>query len=196
MMFPPALLDLPSPLVEKVKNLYDVRGLVLIISRPRKTKLGDCSMRLDKTATISINSNLSPHQTFMTMIHELAHYYQFMNYGFSGIKLQPHGPEWKSEYKKLMENFFGFNYFDPETEKSIMNHMENPTYSSSGDINLAKALNPDKNIVGELSPGCKFIHESQIYTVIQKLRKNFKCKSDKTGGMFIFPPTIQIKLFL
>ena len=76
-----------------------------------------------------------------------------------------------------------------------MNHMNNPTYSSSSDLTLVKTLNPDKDVVGDLGVGSQFIYRNELYTVIQKLRKNFKCKSEKTGGMFIFPPAMGVKVF-
>lgn len=194
MAFPPALLDLPSPLVEKVKNLYNIQGLVLIVSKPRKTKLGDCRVKGGISGVITINSGMSPLQTFMTMIHELAHYHQFTRHGWKGT-LQPHGPEWKMEYKKLMDHFFGFNYFDPETEKNMKDHMDNPTAMSCGDMTLVKTLNPDQTIVGDLGPGSRFIYKGDCYLILEKLRKNYKCKSEKTCSMFIFPPAMQVKVF-
>lgn len=194
MAFPPALLNLPSPLVEKVKNLYSIRGLVLIVSKPRKTKLGDCTVKPDKTGIITINSDLSPEQTFMTMIHELAHYHQFINYGFTGNKLQPHGPEWKMEYKKLMNNFFGFNYFDPETEKNMMRHMDKPSATVCRDVELYKNMNPGKQFVCDITVGDRFLHNFVVYEIMQKLKKNYKCKSELNGKMFIFQPLVNITI--
>ena len=193
MAFPPALMDLPSPLVEKVKNLYRIQGLVLIVSKPRKTKLGDCRVKSGGSGIITINSGMTPLQTFMTMIHELAHYRQFTRHGWKG-KLEPHGAEWKSEYKKLMDEFFGFGYFDPETEKNIMSHMENPTARSCADTTLVKTLNPGETIVSDLSIGTMFFCDFKLYTVVQKLRKNYKCRCVATGDMFIFPPTYRVKI--
>ena len=71
----------------------------LIFKAPRKTKLGDFSVRAGKKR-ISVNRDLNPFRFILTTIHELAH---LMTYQSHGWRVKPHGPEWKNNFRNLME---------------------------------------------------------------------------------------------
>lgn len=192
MDFPKALFDLNPVVTSNVIDLYcSVPTMCLKVVKARKTKLGDC--RVSSTGTIiTINDGMTPRQTFVTMIHELAHHYQFMNHGF---KVSPHGSEWKMEYKKLMDNFLGLGILDADFEGVIKNHMQNPSASSCRDADLFRTMNPNGKTVGDLNVGTNFMHDNRTFVVIQKLRKNYKCKEHLTDKMFIFSPLASVKTF-
>ena len=191
MKFPPAILELNPGATSRLVELYSsVPDLVLKVVKPRKTKYGDCMVNSEGTI-ITINDGMTPRQTFITMVHELAHHFQFTNYIH---KVSPHGPEWKMEYKKLMNNFIGVGLLDADFEETIKNHMINPAASSCRDVSLQKSMNPGTKYVSDLVGGDRFLYKFLVYEIMEKLKKNYKCKSEINGKLFVFQPFIPITI--
>ena len=81
----------------------------LTISKKRRSILGDYRHRTDyKSHRISVNGNLNAYSFLITLLHELAHLLTFEQFN---NKVQPHGPEWKLTYSKLLEYFLAIKIF-------------------------------------------------------------------------------------
>lgn len=128
---------LPIAAVEYCSDRMMQYDLHLHIEVERKDRLGDYSPHLGKGNRISINHNLNPFDFLITFLHELAHHTAFKKFGNHH---QPHGTEWKEEFKIHMRPVIGRGIFPPEVEHALIRHMQRPSYTHTGDVALAKAL--------------------------------------------------------
>lgn len=95
-----------APLVLDYLHQYKV---YLTITRRRKTVLGDYRhAAAGKNHRISVNGNMNRYAFLITLIHELAHLVTFMEYG---NRVQPHGREWKTIYRRMLEEFIKIDIF-------------------------------------------------------------------------------------
>ena len=73
----------------------------LKITRPRKTKRGD--FRYGKgTLTISVNQDSNSFRFLFTLIHEIAHLKNYLEFG---TRVSPHGKEWKANFRFVFNEF-------------------------------------------------------------------------------------------
>src|SRR5690606_11878715 len=139
---------------------------------------------------ISVNGNLNPYAFLITLIHELAHLVTFEQYG---NRVQAHGKEWKSIYRKLLEQFLGKSIFPPDVEAALHRSLHNLPASSCADEPLVRVLrqhdHPDEKgvLVEELPEGALFeIEGGRVFRKGKKLRKRFQCKELATGKLYLF----------
>lgn len=111
--------------------------LHLHIEVERKGRYGDYTPHSGQGSRISINHNLSPFEFLITFIHELAHHTAFLKYG---NKHEPHGAEWKEEYKRCMRFFFDLDLFPYDLKSALAKHMQNPKYTQAADVKLLQVL--------------------------------------------------------
>ncbi|MGB0430536.1 MAG: SprT-like domain-containing protein [Bacteroidia bacterium] len=169
----------------------------LKISKPRKSKLGDyrAPLRKDIPHKISVNNNLNQFAFLVTLVHEIAHMYNFKTYGH---KVAPHGVEWKSYFRQLLVPHIQAGVFPENINKALINYMENPAASSCTDENLYLALeshNPLKlNVirVGDLKPGERFIFRNRLFEVEHKLRKRYSCFEIGTHKKYYFSALAEV----
>ena len=81
-----------------IQELIESHQLQIKVVEPRKSKYGDFKYRKNGTMEITVNNDLNKHQFLLTLIHEIAHQLTHLKYG----KVKPHGKEWKTTFKKLM----------------------------------------------------------------------------------------------
>lgn len=96
-----------------------------IVSKNRKSKLGD--YRFDPKTNkhiISVNSGLGKEEFFVTTLHEFAHYFAFKNFG---RKIKPHGDEWKSEYRVLIQEALQKEFQVVGLDKILYNEIQKPS---------------------------------------------------------------------
>jgi hypothetical protein len=132
--------------------------LHLHIEEERSDRLGDFSPHKGNGNRISINYNLSPYDFLITFAHELAHFMAYQKYG---INHRPHGKEWKQEFKNCLRPMVLERLFPNEITKVLNKHMQNPAYTHSGDLELAKVLAPyERNkyikLLDNIEEGTKF----------------------------------------
>jgi len=85
-----------------------------IISKPRKTKLGDFRPAYgNKSARITINKDLNPYHFLITTLHEFAHLGCYLKHG---NRVTPHGKEWKVIYAQLLGKFLNEQVFPEKLE--------------------------------------------------------------------------------
>jgi SprT protein len=177
-------------------NIYQVE---LKITRSRQTKLGDYrAPHQGKPHRISINYNLNPYSFLITLIHEFAHLTCWNKYQF---KVKPHGEEWKSEYKILMNPWVEENFFPEEIRLGLRSYMNNPFASSCTDLKLMRVLEqydmPRTDIYSleSLARGTLFqIKDGRIFTKGDKLRKRFRCTQYLTNRIYLFNPLAKVFL--
>ncbi len=156
--------------------------LHLHIEVERKGRYGDYTPHTGKSSRISINHNLSPFEFLITFVHELAHHTAFLKYG---SKHEPHGAEWKQEFKRCMRPFFELDLFPYDLKSALARHMNNPKYSQSADVKLLEVLKKYDTrkshilTLSQLEDGATFKlkQHPQPMRRIKKLRTYILCES-------------------
>lgn len=167
------------------------------ISKTRSTKFGDYTPpQKGNGHKISVNYNLNVYAFLVTTVHEFAHLYTWNQHQ---RKVLPHGAEWKSNFKKMMQPFFELDVFPPDLKKVLVNYLQNPAASSCSDISLFKALN-QHNLnshpvftVESLPLNSLFeFNQGRVFKKIEIIKKRYKCIEVKTGLVYLFSPLAEV----
>ena len=170
----------------------------LTIARERKSVLGDYRHATDfKNHRISVNGNLNRYSFLITLIHELAHLVTFMQFG---NRVFSHGKEWKSVYRKMLEDFVRLNIFPADILAAFEKSLHNLPASSCADEDLMRILKKydkkenDLLLVEKIPEGNLFLVENgKIFRKGKKLRKRFQCVEIATGRLYLFSPIYEVK---
>ena len=169
----------------------DELGVDLLITNPRKTKLGDFRVQKGKLF-ISINNNLNPYSFLITLTHELAHAFVYVKHS---NKVLPHGKQWKAIFKAMLLNFL--HLFPKDVNKELSLYLLNPKASTLTDIKLSTVLreyDKQKGItISDIFEGDNF-HDSngKKFQKGKKLRKRFSCKQKDTNRVYLFHPLSEV----
>ena len=129
---------LPENAIPYCVQLWEESPFHFFVKPPRNSKLGDFRYRKDRTIqTITLNSDLNPYQFLLTYIHEVAHLRAFARYGTNHA---PHGSEWKTLFKLLLEPLLHESVFPRDILVPLKLHMKNPSASSARDLFLMKEM--------------------------------------------------------
>ncbi len=129
----------PAGAVDKVAELIQNHKIHFRISHSRSTKFGDYKPPVKKPYhRISVNHDLNQYAFLITFIHEVAHLlvYEKFRYKISS----PHGIEWKTEYRNLMQEFLDAGLFPEDLKKELEKSIVNSKASSSSDLRLYRVL--------------------------------------------------------
>ena len=140
----------PEAAVPMVAEAYTQARFQLKFKKPRNSKLGDFRPPRDKNdiCCITLNGNLNPYQMLVTFVHELAHYYVYMDN--PKRHLDPHGEEWKQTFARLLLPYLRSDIFPEDVIMALQRHLQHIKASSTADHNLAKVMKRyDKNSPGE-----------------------------------------------
>ena len=181
---------LPAIAVEYCSELIMLYKLHLHIDVERKDRLGDYSPHLGKGNRISINHNLNPYDFLITFTHELAHHTAHKKFENNH---QPHGSEWKEEFKNQMRPMVRLHFFPPDIEAPLIRHMSKPKYTHSGDLALTKALikynrESDTVLLDDLKEGDLFKMSARARVIMrkgQKRRTYVHCEDIGSGKKYL-----------
>ena len=165
----------------------------LKIKKSRASKIGDYTPpQSGKNHTITVNHDLNKYSFFVTLVHEIAH---LITWEKHKGRVYAHGPEWKSEYSKLLNQFLAMNLSLPEEEKlfpediysALKSHTFSPAAASCSDLNLSRVLEKYNNdletvLLERIAAGASFRialaknkYSKDIYIKGEKRRTRFKC---------------------
>ncbi len=190
---------LPQGSYELIAPFFQTHTIYLTLTYDRKSVLGDYRnpTRSEPYHRISINTTLNPYSFLITLLHELAHMFTFLQFGFS---VNPHGKEWKDEFRKILIPYLGKGLFPKDVEKALFAYLQDPAASTCTDPRLYKALYKyDKRkeghkLVDELAVNEQFqTEDGQTYQKIEKLRTRTKCRNLVNGKMYLFPGIAEVK---
>ena len=156
---------IPKASIAHVDSLMLNYGIDLKIVNQRQTKHGDFRRSPSGKMQITVNNNLNPEQFIITLIHEIAHYVTFKNYG----RVQPHGTKWKQTFQQLMLPILNPDVFPDHILLLLAKHLKNPKASTDSDPKLSLAL---KN--GQSSEGMNFLHELNLGTIFEYKNQQYK----------------------
>jgi len=188
---------IPTHASSRLIKLLDNDNLAIKIKKERKTRHGDYRSLPNGKHQITINSNLNQYRFLITLIHEIAHFEAFKDYGKF---IKPHGVEWKRTFQHLMLPFLNPEIFPKELLPLLAKHFKNPKASSDTDVNLAFALKQfdapnDKTFIFKVPLGSIFkLYNGKIFKMGNKRVKRFECVEVKTGRLYLFNPNAEVKL--
>jgi hypothetical protein len=188
---------LPTGSFQMVLQLLDHDHLVVKIKKERKTRHGDYKKLPGVMHQITINSNLNKYRFLITLLHEIAHFEAYNQYGRS---IKPHGKEWKQTFQHIMLPFINPEIFPDNLLPIIANHFKNPKASSDTDQQLSLALKQfdetnDLHFVFEVPLGKEFkLYNGKTFRKGLKRVKRFECIEIKTGRTYLFNPNAEVKI--
>lgn len=187
---------LPSAAVEPVFELIETHKVHLIITRHRKTKLGDFRPGVNgRPARISLNRSLNPFAFLLTFLHELAHQLVWVKYK---RRVSPHGEEWKKAFRQLRRPFLSTAFFPQDILDLLQNEDAKIFAASTADTVLARKLkNYDKAPTGQLLetlPQNSFfsLPDGRKFQKLSKRRKNYLCFCLTNKRNYIFNPLAEV----
>ncbi|MFT5216545.1 MAG: SprT protein [Glaciecola sp.] len=188
---------IPETAIPRVLELLDYDDLVVKVKNERKTRHGDYMRLPNGKHQITVNSNLNSYRFLITLIHEIAHFEAYKEYGRF---IKPHGIEWKNTFQHLMLPFLNPEIFQNDLLPLLAKHFKNPKASSDTDSDLALALKQfdeanDKFFVFEVPLGKTFkLYNGKVFLKGTKRRKRFECVEVKSGKLYLFNPNAEVEL--
>jgi SprT protein len=168
------------------------------ITKSRNSKYGDYRPPSDgKGHRISINHDLNKYAFLLTFTHEVAH---LVSYSKFKLRIDPHGKEWKLEFKKLMKPLLQNDIFPKDLVVAIEGYMNNPAASSCSDINLMRVLAKyDKRdeqwkLLEEIALNTPFkIRSGRSFVKGELLNKNYCCTCLKSKHKYVINPLTEVQ---
>ena len=150
---------IPTPAKLQVEELLEATPIEIKITPKRLTKHGDFRRQANGTSLITLNATPNPYRFLITLLHELAHFKVSQQFS---LRVKPHGPEWKTAYRKILVPFLNPEIFPDPICSVLARHMKNPKASTDRDFKLVMALRkydpPSlKTPVFELGTGSTFL---------------------------------------
>ncbi|NCP05448.1 MAG: sprT domain-containing protein [Flavobacteriales bacterium] len=188
---------IPQAATASVLQLLEHEHLVVKIKNERKTRHGDYRRLPNAKHQITVNSNLNTYRFLITLIHEMAHFEAYQNYGRF---IKPHGVEWKRTFQHLMLPFLNPEVFPTALLPLLAKYFKNPKASSDTDTDLALALkkydeDQNKTYIFELPLGSSFkIYNGKVFKKMAKRTKRYQCVEVTTGKLYLFNPNVEVEL--
>ena len=187
---------LPADAVEYCIQLHEQNTFIFKISRKRSTKLGD--FKYDPATgihQITVNNDLNPYSFLITYVHEVAHHVTYSKYKRS---VNPHGVEWKENFKNLMLPILNPAVFPENLLRVLAKHLKNPKASSCNDSALMKVLsnyNAEKsNFLADLPIGTEFMLGKRKFKKESLRRTRFVCMELSTGKKYLISKSATVSL--
>jgi hypothetical protein len=141
---------------------------------------------------VTVNSGLNPYSFLITLVHEIAHHTTRIKHN---KPIQPHGPEWKIEFRNLMLPLVNPLVFPDDLIRLLAKHLKNPKASTWSDSHLSMALrkydtrNTDisEQHLDEIKDGMDFKFNDRVFTKLEKKRTRVLCQECSTGRKYLIP---------
>jgi hypothetical protein len=201
-------LFIPENSIGYILDWFQSNPVHLRISKARSSKFGDYRAPVKNfPARISVNRNLNWFDFLITLVHEMAHHevwnetsVPIPGFGIHRRKrrLRPHGKEWKTHYKRLMEPLMKESIFPVDVLHHLVKHFENPRSSSKTNEHLVVALKkydiPDDSVfIESLAIDAVFtLPSGRKFRKREKLRKRYRCVCIDNGRIYLFSPMARV----
>jgi hypothetical protein len=182
---------IPPPALDYCLDLWRSLPFELKISKSRQTKVGDFTVKHSLAQPrITINHDLNPFLFLTTFIHEVAHHHTAHRFG---LRVDPHGTEWKQVFKEMLDPLLTGNVYPPELHPVLAAHMQNPMASSFADVELTRAFRKfDAHVtthttVADLPEGSIFKLQGRFFKKGTLRRSRVLCYEMKTKKKYLVP---------
>jgi SprT protein len=188
-------LQLPAAAYPVVLNWLRRNPVVVRVSEPRTSKLGDYRTgNRNMPHRISVNSDLNKYSFLVVLVHEFAHYSTFQKFK----RHQPHGREWKAEYKRLMRPFLSREIFPGDVLHALEHHLHDAPSSSCTDHDLMRVLRrydrDPRPFLEELREHTIFRFNQKLFVRGPRVRTRFKCRCLNDRRIYLIDPTAEVQL--
>lgn len=187
---------LPFPSLDYCHKLWAETPFELKITRTRQTKVGDfTSKRSIAHPRITLNHELNIFLFLITYIHEVAHLRVHLQFG---NRVDPHGEEWKSGFRVLLQPMLDKIVFPDNIYKELQRHMVNPKASSFADSSLTKVLRSyDRNAdqyatLSDIPEGSVFHFQGRYFKKGKIRRTRVLCHEVKTKRHYLVPADVLV----
>ena len=190
---------IPEPAVPVLARWIVEYDFKLKIKKERNTKLGDYRSPHDgNNHVISINHNLNKYAFLITLVHEVAH---LVTFNAHKNRVNPHGDEWKQNYKQLIKHFLTTDYFPTDVLLALQKHFLSPAASSCSDANLLRILNrydeksEEKIFIEKIPHKTVFKYNGErLFEKGERIRTRYRCKEIATGAVYLFHALAEVEL--
>ena len=188
---------MPAEAVDQITEWIISFGIHLKITRERSTKLGDFRPGPGvRGHTITINHTLNQYAFLLTLVHEIAH---FVNWNNFGNKVKPHGAEWKRSFAEMMQPFLGNTVFPDQVLTAVKLYLRNPAASSCVDENLLRILREFDSeqclLLEDLPVNALFkLKTGRVFRKGEQRRKYFRCVELESKRHFLVNPLAEVEL--
>ncbi|MEX2591811.1 MAG: SprT-like domain-containing protein [Anditalea sp.] len=192
--------QVPQNAVQYCLDLWHEDPFHFILAKSRSSKLGDFRYRMDRNIQqITINNDLNTYQFLITYIHEIAHYRAFKAYG---LKIKPHGIEWKKTFQNLMSPMLSDLIFPKDVLLPLKRYMLNPKASTGADLFLVREVRKydhqgtDKKVtyLSEIKPGSDFLLKGRQFKKEATRRTRILCLELDTGKKYLISGNAEVVL--
>ncbi|MEO5601804.1 MAG: transcription elongation protein SprT [Cyclobacteriaceae bacterium] len=187
---------LPFPALSYCHKLWSETPFELKITKTRQTKVGDfTSKRSIAHPRITLNHELNVFLFLITYIHEVAHLRVHLQFG---NRVDPHGEEWKSGFRLLLQPMLDKIVFPDNIYKELLRHMVNPKASSFADSSLTKVLRSyDRNAdqyatLSDIPEGSVFHFQGRYFKKGKIRRTRVLCHEVKTRRHYLVPADVLV----
>lgn len=188
---------LPEGFEEIVADLFLASPIRFKIVPPRKTKLGDFSVGHGfEKPQITINGDLNSYAFLITTLHEFAHLHTYQQYG---NKVNPHGEEWKANFRKLLLPIIDSGKLPTDIEHSLVNSLVSMKASSCTDQKLSRVLKkydePKEGIIilEQLPKNTIFVLNGREFVKGEFRRKRFLCEETISKKMYLINSLAEVR---
>ena len=181
---------LPEASVDYCVSLWNQHPFELKLTKRRFSKVGDFCASRGKAPLITLNNDLNPYLFLLTYVHEVAHHFVHKKFG---SRIEPHGKQWKDEFRELMQPLLKESAFPSEILHELHRHMNDPKASSFADTALTNSLrryDPEHiNSVqlSEVAEGSVFKLQGKYFKKGKLRRTRVVCREMKTRRLYLVP---------
>lgn len=187
---------MPAGTADEIVHLIAHYKVRFRIARPRSTKLGDYRHPgRNGGHRISVNGDLNPYAFYITALHEFAHLIAFDEFG---LRIAPHGKEWKEVFGNLLHRSLKKGVFPTDIHRELQRYLQSPSASSCADHGLSKALrNYDPHprvLLEELPDKARFsLNGKRFFEKGPLLRKRYRCKDLQNQRMYLISAIAEVE---
>jgi hypothetical protein len=145
-----------------------------------------------------VNGDLNKYSFLITALHELAHLHAYKKFG---LRISPHGEEWKNEYRNLLLPIVNSKILPSDIENALLKSILNTKAASCSDIQLSRVLNKYDEIsensvlhLEEIEEGLSFSLNGRLFTKGKLRRSRYLCYELGTNKPYLIHRLAQIKL--
>ena len=189
-------LHVPGTSLSYCFSLWQNNPFELVTTRSRQSKVGDFTTKKFKAhPRITLNRDLNPFLFLVTYVHEVAHLHVFLKHG---NRVDPHGEEWKNEFKLLMDPMLRIDVFPEQILHELNRHMENPKASSFADADLTKVIRSfDRHAdqytaLSDIPEGSIFNFQGRFFMKGKLKRTRVLCKELKSKRNYLVPAEVLV----
>ena len=186
---------LPAASRKYCLNLALQYSFQIKVVAPRTTKLGDYRFHpRHQTHSITINENLNPYEFLVVYLHEVAHCVTTLQHG---IRVRPHGKEWKRNFQNLIEPLLSSKWLPQDITEALGRHLLAPKAASCIDVFLTATLrkyNAPNELVAlqEISENADFSFRGRQFRRQDLRRTRIKCRDLITGKLYLISKLAQV----